>query len=87
MAFYNIVSEFITIAGIASRVVFTEKRMVMLDGPDCCCLHGLYNTKKHAVIKRTQEDGSIMWAKIYSDKPIGPFKVDDGVKLTSQIYC
>ena len=34
MAFFNIVSEFITIAGIASRVVFTDKRMVMLDGPD-----------------------------------------------------
>ena len=71
-----------------SRVVFTEKAMVMLDRPDCCWLHGLYNAKKHAVIKRRQEDGSIMmWAKIYSDKPIGPFKVDDAVKLTSQIYC
>ena len=28
-----------------------------------------------------------MWAGIHSDKLIGPYKVDDGVKLTSQSYC
>jgi hypothetical protein len=29
----------------------------------------------------------MMWAGICGDKPIGPDKVDDGVKLTSQTYA
>ena len=28
-----------------------------------------------------------MCTEIHSDKLIGPYKVDDGVKLTSQSYC
>lgn len=40
------------------------------------------------VIKRRQQDGGIMmWAEIYSDKLIGPYKVDDEIKLTSQNCC
>ena len=35
------------------------------------------------VIKRRQLDGSLMkWVRIYSDKLIGPYKVDDGLKLS-----
>ena len=33
------------------------------------------------------EGEGIIWAKIYSDKLISPYKVDDGVKLISQNCC
>ena len=36
---------------------------------------------------RKMHDGIMVWAEIYGDKTIGPCKFDDGVKLTSQIYC
>lgn len=39
------------------------------------------------ITKRRQQGGGMMWAGICGDKLIGPYKVDDGVKLTSETYC
>ena len=72
-----------------SKVVFTDESRVTLDGPDGWSKGWVLQDRKAPVSKRQQQGrGSIMiWAGIYGDKPIGPYKVDDGVKLTSQSYC
>ena len=72
-----------------SKVVFTDESRVTLDGPDGWSKGWVLQDREAPVSKRRQQGGgSIMiWAGIYGDKLIGPYKVDDGVKLTSQSYC
>ena len=50
---------------------------------------GFYKTGKHQSARDDSKVGGsiMMWARIHSDKLIGPYKVDDGVKPTSQSYC
>ena len=50
---------------------------------------GFYKTEKHQSARDDSKVGGniMMWAGISGDKLIGPYKVDDGVKLTSQSYC
>jgi len=72
-----------------SKVIFTDESRMTLDGPDGWSRgwvsHG--NTTPTR-LRRQQGGGGIMiWAGIVNDRVIGPFKVDDGVKLNSDNYC
>ena len=38
-------------------------------------------------ISRQQGGGVMLWAGIVKDELVGPFRVQEGVKLTSHTYC
>lgn len=68
-----------------SKVIFTDESRVTFDGPDRWILSNL----DMSVAKRRQQRGSsfIIQAGIVDQTIIGPFKVDEGVKLNSDNYC
>lgn len=72
-----------------STVIFTDESRVTLDGPDGWCKGWVFQEREPpSRMRRQQGGGGIMiWAGIVNDKVIGPFKVDDGVKLNSASYC
>lgn len=70
------------------QVLFTDEARATLDGPDgwakCWTLHG---TPTPYRFRRQQGGGGIMfWAGIIGDTLCGPFRVPEGVKLTSNAY-
>ena len=72
-----------------SKVIFTDESRVTLDGPDGWSKGWVLCDKEAPPrLRRQQGGGGIMiWAGIVDDKVIGPFKVDEGVKLNSDNYC
>lgn len=72
-----------------SKVVFTDEARVTLDGPDGWSKGWMLNERAvPGRLRRQQGGGGIMiWAAIVGNELIGPFKVDDGVKLNSENYC
>ena len=68
--------------------MFTDETRASLDGPDNwqkCWV--LLNEQRPVKYIRQKQGGSIMiWAGIIDNKIIGPFRVPDGVKLTSNTY-
>ena len=72
-----------------SKVIFTDESRVTLDGPDGWAKGWiLHDQTAPTRLRRQQGGGGIMiWAGIVDSEIIGPFKVDDGVKLNSENYC
>lgn len=71
------------------NVLFTDESRLTLDGPDgwargwVCRGH---NSRQF--VKRQQGGGGIMiWAGIVGHELVGPFKVEEGVKMNSKYYC
>ena len=61
---------------------------IKTDGHDGLIERLVSTLQNKPVIRRRQQGGGIiMWAGTFCDKRIGPYKVNDGVKLTSQRYC
>ena len=71
-----------------SYVLFTDETRASLDGPDNWQKSWvLLNEQRPVKYIRQKQGGSIMiWAGIIDNKIIGPFRVPDGVKLTSNTY-
>ncbi|CAB4029373.1 Hypothetical predicted protein [Paramuricea clavata] len=71
-----------------SNVVFTDESRVTLNGPDGWSKGWVLQDREAPITRRRQQGGGsiMMWAGNCGDKLIGPYKVDDEVKLTSQTY-
>lgn len=71
------------------RVIFSDECRATLDGPDGFCRGWL--REGHSVpyrLRRQQGGGGVLfWAAIHGSNLIGPYKVDDGVKMNSKNYC
>jgi transposase len=72
-----------------SRVIFTDECRATLDGPDGFSRgwvgHGFETPFR---VRRQQGGGGVMfWAGICGDTLIGPFMVEEGVKMNSEAYC
>ena len=72
-----------------SRVIFTDECRATLDGPDGWARGWITQGQSAPVqLRRQQGGGGVMfWAAIVGDQMIGPFRVEDGVKLNSEGYC
>lgn len=69
-------------------VLFTDEMRATLDGPDgwakSWTAHGSSRPQR---IRRQQGGGGVMmWAGILGDRLVGPFRVPEGVKITSANY-
>ena len=71
------------------NVIFTDECRVTLDGPDGWAKGWVLDGEEAPTrMKRQQGGGGVMiWAGIVHRTIIGPFKVDEGVKLNSVSYC
>ena len=71
-----------------TKVIFTDEYRATLDGPDGMSRGWLINKSASPMrLRRQQGRGGVMfWAAIYDDHIIAPFCVEDGVKMTSQVY-
>lgn len=72
-----------------SKVLFTDESRITLDGPDGWARGWVCNQRdSRHFVKRQQGGGSIMiWAGIIGNELVGPFRVEDGVKMNSKSYC
>ena len=72
-----------------SCVLFTDEARATLDGPDGWASGWVHkDAEKPTRLRRQQGGGGIMfWAGIIDDTLVGPFMVEEGVKLTSKTYC
>ena len=70
------------------RVLFTDEARATLDGPDGWAkVWNPNGTPTPYRVHRQQGGGGIMfWAGIIGDRLVGPFRVPEGVKLTSNAY-
>lgn len=72
-----------------SKVIFTDECRANLDGPDGWASGWI--SSGHAApsrLRRQQGGGGVMfWAAIVDDELVGPFQVQDGVKVNSEGYC
>ena len=62
---------------------------VSLDGPDGRARGWIGKGQGAPVRLRRQQGGGgvLVWAGIIKDELVGPFRIEDGVKLNSQSYC
>ncbi len=72
-----------------STVIFTDECRATLDGPDGFSRgwigHGFETSFR---LRRQQGGGGVtFWAGICEDTLIGPFMVEEGVKMNSEAYC
>ncbi|KAJ1120314.1 hypothetical protein NDU88_008488 [Pleurodeles waltl] len=72
-----------------SKVLWTDEMRVSLDGPDGWARGWIGKGQRAPVPLRRQQGGGgvLVWAGIIKDELVGPFRVEDGVKLNSQSYC
>lgn len=72
-----------------SKVVWSDEMRVTLDGPDGWARGWIINGHEPPVRLRRQQGGGglMVWAAIFKDQLIGPFKIPDGVKINSENYC
>ncbi|XP_039618203.1 uncharacterized protein LOC120534678 [Polypterus senegalus] len=72
-----------------SKVLWTDEMRVSLDGPDGWARGWIGKGQRAPVRLRRQQGGGgvLVWAGIVKDELVGPFRVEDGVKLNSQSYC
>lgn len=71
-----------------SKVLFTDECRATLDGPDGWCKGwvAVGRDRPHR-LRRQQGGGGVMfWAGIVGNMMVGPWKVPDGVKMTSLAY-
>ena len=71
-----------------SNVLFTDECRATLDGPDGFSRGWMMNNTPAPIqLKRQQGGGGVMfWAGIHCNNLIGPFRVNDGVKMNSDNY-
>lgn len=71
------------------KVLFTDESRFTLDGPDGWARGWVCKQRdSRQFVKRQQGGGGIMiWAGIVGSELVGPFKVEDGVKMNSKSYC
>ena len=71
------------------HVLFTDESRATLDGPDGWSRGWVIRGDQCPTrIRRQQGGGGVMlWAGIVGDELVGPFRVQEGVKLTSNTYC
>lgn len=71
------------------NVLFTDECRATLDGPDGWAKGWVVDGQSTTTrISRQQGGGGVMfWAGIMGSSLLGPFRVDDGVKLNSEGYC
>ena len=72
-----------------SKVLWTDEMRVTLDGPDGWARGWISNGHRAPLrLRRQQGGGGVMvWAGIIKDELVGPFRVENGVKMNSQTYC
>lgn len=72
-----------------SKVLWTDEMRITLDGPDGWARGWVAHGSDPPIrLRRQQGGGGVMvWAAIIDDTLIGPFRVQDGVKINSQSYC
>lgn len=72
-----------------SKVLWTDEMKVTLDGPNGWARGWISNGHRAPLWVRCQqgEGGVLVWAAIIEDEVVGPFRVEDGLKLNSQTYC
>uniref|UniRef100_A0AAY4C5V1 Oxysterol-binding protein n=1 Tax=Denticeps clupeoides TaxID=299321 RepID=A0AAY4C5V1_9TELE len=72
-----------------SKVLWTDEMRVSIDGPDGWARGWIGKGQRAPVRLRRQQGGGgvLVWAGIIKDDLVGPFRVEDGVKLNSQTYC
>ena len=71
-----------------SRVIFSDEARVSLDGPDKWQKGWILKDLTRPITLCLQKQGGsvMIWACIINDTIIGPFRVPDGLKLTSKSY-
>jgi len=71
-----------------SKVIFTDECRANLDGPDSFSRGWLLANQAAPVrVRRQQGGGGVMfWAAIHGGNLIGPFRIEDGVKMNSMAY-
>jgi transposase len=71
------------------HVLFTDESRATLDGPDGWAKGWVFHGDDCPTRMRRQQGGGgvMFWAGIIGDDVIGPFRVPEGVKLTSTTYC
>lgn len=72
-----------------SRVLWTDEMRVTLDGPDGWARGWIaHGQDAPSRFRRQQGGGGIMvWAGIINSEFVGPFRVEQGVKINSENYC
>jgi transposase len=71
------------------NVLFTDECRATLDGPDGWSSGWILHGRQPEVRMRRQQGGGgvMFWAGIKGGSIIGPFKVEQGVKINSESYC
>uniref|UniRef100_A0A3Q3LHN4 Tc1-like transposase DDE domain-containing protein n=1 Tax=Mastacembelus armatus TaxID=205130 RepID=A0A3Q3LHN4_9TELE len=71
------------------KVLWTDEMRVTLDGPDGWARNWISNGHRAPLRLRRQQGGGgvLVWTGIVKDELVGPFRVEDGLKLSSQTYC
>ena len=72
-----------------SKVLWTDECRATLDGPDGWARGWVFKGRQSQNrMRRQQGGGSIMfWAGMLGSTIIGPFRVEQGVKMNSEGYC
>ena len=72
-----------------SKVLWTDEMRVTVDGPHGWARGWISTGHRAPLPLRHQQGGGgvLVWAGIIKDELVGPFRVEDGVKLNSQSYC
>ena len=71
-----------------SRVIFTDESRVTFNRPDKRAKGSILSNLDMSVAKRKQGNSSVVICAVVVDQTIiGPFKVDEGVKLNAANYC
>jgi hypothetical protein len=70
-------------------VLFTDESRATLDGPDGWEKGWVFNGDDCPTRMRRQQGGGgvMIWGGIIGNELVGPFRVPEGVKLTSVTYC
>ena len=70
------------------HVLFTDECRASLDGPDGWAQGWVHNEDTFPErLRRQQGGGGVMfWAGIIGNDILGPFRFDDGIKITSEHY-
>jgi transposase len=70
-------------------VLFTDESRATLDGPDGWAKGWVFNGDDCPTRMRRQQGGGgvMIWGGIIGNELVGPFRVPEGVKLTSVTYC
>ena len=71
-----------------SQVVFSDECWATLDGPDGFAKGWIQHRTLPPVLAARQQkgDGIMFWAAIHGENLVGPFRIDNGIKINSETY-